>query len=320
MMNRVVRAVFAAAVVVGCCSASADIPASAYVQTGLVAQWDGIDNAGTGTHQADATAWKDISTAAKGGDLTLAAKEAFGDNCLTITTAGTHVTGDLGLSSMTLEFVLKRTSGSTGIRRWDDPVGTTSFESWSTDNEGLLERIGSTRQLTVKPVNGTMYTLATRYTNGGEHRFQAAANGAITKGKTTNNATVIGNYNIPSTIQLLKNTANLEVYAVRIYDRELTDDELMRNAALDRMRFEDATMDETGYRYNADESRVEVCVSVDMIGADTSRVRVNEGEAGTTAVAWANLGDTVAMSVLPGADETFVCWKSADIDLGGAAT
>ena len=27
----------------------ADIPASAYVQDGLIAQWDGIDNAGTGT-------------------------------------------------------------------------------------------------------------------------------------------------------------------------------------------------------------------------------------------------------------------------------
>ena len=173
--------VLAVAVALGCGSAWADIPASAYVQHGLIAQWDGIDNAGTGTHQADATAWKDISTAAKGGDLTLAATESFGDNCLKVTTAGTHVTGNLGLSSMTLEFALKRTSGSTGIRRWDNPSYTSSFESWSTDNEGLLERIGSTRQLTVKPVNGTMYALATRYTNGGEGRRPDAGGDGVVR-------------------------------------------------------------------------------------------------------------------------------------------
>ena len=31
-----------------------------YVQNGLVAMWDGIENAGAGTHDAGATVWKDI--------------------------------------------------------------------------------------------------------------------------------------------------------------------------------------------------------------------------------------------------------------------
>ena len=36
------------------------IAASSYIQNGLVACWDGIENAGAGTHDAGATVWKDI--------------------------------------------------------------------------------------------------------------------------------------------------------------------------------------------------------------------------------------------------------------------
>ena len=32
-----------------------------YVQRGLVAQYDGIDNAGTGTHDSSATTWKNLT-------------------------------------------------------------------------------------------------------------------------------------------------------------------------------------------------------------------------------------------------------------------
>ena len=41
---------------------------ASYVQDGLIAQWDAIDNEGTGTHNPNATVWKDL----KGNrDLTL---------------------------------------------------------------------------------------------------------------------------------------------------------------------------------------------------------------------------------------------------------
>ena len=44
---------------------------ASYVQSGLIAQWDGIDNQGTGTHDPNATTWKDL----KGSlDMTLTAK------------------------------------------------------------------------------------------------------------------------------------------------------------------------------------------------------------------------------------------------------
>ena len=56
-------------------TASADIPASAYIQDGLIAQWDGIDNAGTGVHDPESTVWKDL----KGSlDMTLTANGSWG--------------------------------------------------------------------------------------------------------------------------------------------------------------------------------------------------------------------------------------------------
>ena len=49
---------------------------ASYVQNGLIAQWDGIDNQGTGTHDPTATTWKDLK----------------GNNDLTIV-GGLHATG-----------------------------------------------------------------------------------------------------------------------------------------------------------------------------------------------------------------------------------
>ena len=43
---------------------------ASYVQDGLITQWDGIDNVGTGTHNPSATVWKDL---AGNLDLTLTA-------------------------------------------------------------------------------------------------------------------------------------------------------------------------------------------------------------------------------------------------------
>ncbi len=41
------------------------VTALSYIHNGLIAQWDGIDNAGTGTHDASATVWTDLIGARK---------------------------------------------------------------------------------------------------------------------------------------------------------------------------------------------------------------------------------------------------------------
>ena len=53
--------VFALSVSAAFVSASAHAYTSAsYVQDGLIAQWDGIDNTGVGVHDPGAKAWKDL--------------------------------------------------------------------------------------------------------------------------------------------------------------------------------------------------------------------------------------------------------------------
>lgn len=37
-----------------------DLTAKSYVQNGLLAMWDGIENAGFGVHDPDATYWVDL--------------------------------------------------------------------------------------------------------------------------------------------------------------------------------------------------------------------------------------------------------------------
>ena len=39
---------------------STSITAKNYVKSGLIALWDGIENAGWGVHNASATTWKDL--------------------------------------------------------------------------------------------------------------------------------------------------------------------------------------------------------------------------------------------------------------------
>ena len=296
-----VRAVFA----------SEGLSCGSYVQAGLVAQWDGIDNQGTGSHVDGATTWKDVSLAAKGGDLTLGDSEVFETDALFITAAPTHVTGPLGLTAMTLEFQFMRTSGSTSVRRFDHSTYTSYFESWSTDSDGFLERIGSTRQLTAKVVNGTRYSHVTRYTNKGTHFVQTTANGVTTKGKTTNGATTVGNYNIPSTIRLFKDTANLRVYSARIYNRELSDAEVAVNAAVDRMRYENADPSSVdwpeGFRFNYAKGDVETVVTGRVEGVGGT-VQVGDG---TVSPYWAGFSEDVTLTPIPASGYVFYKWMSA---------
>ena len=51
-------------------SGGGGIPASNYIQDGLIAMYDGIENAGAGQHSDSAITWKDLS--GNGWDLTLA--------------------------------------------------------------------------------------------------------------------------------------------------------------------------------------------------------------------------------------------------------
>ncbi|MBO7688218.1 MAG: hypothetical protein J6V72_17675, partial [Kiritimatiellae bacterium] len=61
---------------------------ASYVQDGLITQWDGIDNAGTGAHNPNATVWKDL---AGNLDLTLTANGSWTNgNALSVNGAAAY--------------------------------------------------------------------------------------------------------------------------------------------------------------------------------------------------------------------------------------
>ena len=61
---------FAAIAALGMAAPAATYTSASYVQDGLIAQWDAIDNAGTGVHDPTTNVWKDL----KGhNDLTIVA-------------------------------------------------------------------------------------------------------------------------------------------------------------------------------------------------------------------------------------------------------
>ena len=91
-----------------CAPAHAAVDAHSYVQKGLVACYDGIDNAGTGTHDATAATWADLS--GNGFDGTLAANLGWAADGWTNAVDGsgvrvaTRLADALSLGAFTVQF------------------------------------------------------------------------------------------------------------------------------------------------------------------------------------------------------------------------
>ena len=70
-------------------TSASGLTAHSYVQKGLKASYDGIDNAGTGTHDATVRTWKDIT--GNGYDGTLASTVSWESNCWVTTASDRQV-------------------------------------------------------------------------------------------------------------------------------------------------------------------------------------------------------------------------------------
>ena len=70
-------------------TSASGLTAHSYVQKGLKASYDGIDNAGTGTHDATVRTWKDIT--GNGYDGTLASTVSWESNCWATTASDRQV-------------------------------------------------------------------------------------------------------------------------------------------------------------------------------------------------------------------------------------
>ena len=225
-----------------------------YVTDGLIAYWDGIDNTGSG-HDSSALKWVDL---VNGYELNLreTTYTTWGTDCINFAgdkTQGLYTDTQLWTksSTATIEFVLKPEATSTQV------VG--NFDVDATGTSGVSNK--TSRRFVLYADN----TIGFRGASGNTYTNSASALTAIRKmvaeytDFTVDNAWVNGTAlslssnthsltfsNTPQYrigIENLQNGANNtypltgSIYAIRVYNRKLTSEELAKNLNYDNTRF-----------------------------------------------------------------------------------
>ena len=228
-------------------SARADVcPAAFYVQSGLCAQWDAIENAGVGVHSSETTTWVDLTGG--GLDWKLGANGwNWSDDALVLSgtaTVGTMLNGQ-GASALygklsTVEFVYANGESKDGILfcpgfgatayLYTDPQGRVGF--WgarSGTKYGSAVVRGETNSFSVVYARtGDTPTGVTSFSVNGVEKTNDGMGDWWESGMYS---LYLGGRGTGS--QYAKGS----LCAVRIYDRVLTDAERARNWQLDRVRF-----------------------------------------------------------------------------------
>ena len=208
---------------------------ASYVQSGLIAQWDGIDNAGTGMHDPTTNIWKDL----KGSlDMTLTAKGSWtGGNALYVAGGGAGAQGASATPAYkTIEIVYKMTEAggrilfNSGINTRFvvfDGDGTKLYFDGSTDTKRInCLYDADTVRFAASTYDGS--TVSNIYFNG---EVQNVVDHKNTWG-TGDGKVAVGDRTLSKSYPWMG-----EVYAIRLYDRVLTDEEIAENCAIDKARF-----------------------------------------------------------------------------------
>ena len=329
MNLKAVKSVAAAAATVLTLSATAEpvtpvIPASTYIQDGLVVHFDGIENAGAGLHDSTANDWVDL--AGLGGDMsvTTVVGRAWLNNALTFeSSAGASATDttkyltipnvlNLG-DNFTFQVFCNTGDLADSCRRWDlEPRPNSLYESWSSVAEGFLERINNNK-LSLNSWRENADILFTTAVGNKKHLFQLNQDGVIINAVTGN----VPSCAINSRLAFFKKVSTgRTAYAIRVYNRALTAQEIAWNDALDQVRFEGvdpSTIDwPDGVRWNSEKGALEYRVTVTSTAVNP--VSVNDGGFTSATNAWCELGASVVVKCQVGEGYRLVRWDGVPED------
>lgn len=226
--------------------------APGYVTAGLIAYWDGIDNTGNG-HDSSATTWKDLV-----GNYDLTKQGASGtsswdDDALVLT--GNSVQGYSGSSiwtrptNATIEIVLKPTASITQMvgtfDRSDNKITGISyydarrFALYSDNSVGFVGKSGKTYTNPESSITGIRKMAATYSDFTVQKAF--VNNTAVSLGNTTHSFTFNGDPQIRIGVESFTGSSSYpftgKIYAIRVYNRVLTDAEITQNFNYDNTRF-----------------------------------------------------------------------------------
>ena len=209
---------------------------SSYVQSGLIAQWDGIDNQGTGTHDPNATTWKDLV-----GDLdmTLTAKGSWTKDGNALYVAGGYA-GAQGASATpaykTIEVVYKMTDNG-GRILFTSGISTRFVLFDGNGTKLYFDGAKETKNVSCLYDADTVCFAAATYDDSTVSN--AYFNGEVRNDSTLKNTWGTGDGKVAVGDRALSKAYPWmgEIYAIRLYDRVLTDEEIASNCAIDKARF-----------------------------------------------------------------------------------
>ena len=209
-----------------------------YVQDGLIAMWDGIENAGLCVHDPNATVWKDLTGSGYNFQIPTVGVE-IKKNC---------ISKDLGASLSTLLPETSRQEFSveivTNIISCDSGVGII----WAANPEwigGFLFHRSSMmiqfyypwkvlKQLNYSDNIGITKSWSINWNPSAQNLFCNNSILASTQNKIDNRNILsrwfLGDYNG-------NRNSKVDYYCIRLYSRALTDEEIAANYAIDKARF-----------------------------------------------------------------------------------
>ena len=263
-------------------AAAKELTSESYVQDGLIAQWDGIENAGRGVTHADAAGeWVNLIDG--DNNFTLTAKGSFVSNAFVCAGGGIAAKAANKVSGVvTLEVVCDHCSAS-----WSVPFynGSTSCFVGMNGNwkgvrcvagAGVFYSYSTNSHMTVSCVSGAHYVNGLAASSVGNSYFDN--NGS----DLTVGAQAGGAYGYAG-----------KIYAIRLYNRSLTKRELSRNARIDQIRFFGRTR--PSYR-------------VRVVATENAQVSVDDGEFAGEVEQDVSEFDDVDIACRAEEGHRFVCW------------
>lgn len=207
-----------------------------YIQNGLVAMWDGIENAGWGVHDGDATVWKDLVggvDAAKNGSV------SFGVDFVSLA-GGYFLVQEFAKSTFsndyTIEVCLSRNESVTnaGVYSTNDD----GLRSWISTYNGYYNFSGYVRRANVSVTNlldvSDLKTFSVKADGSTAYSFK---NGEQISSASVSTSSYSGS--TPLYLFRLDRYSNFKGrgHCVRIYNRALTPAEIAANYDIDKSRF-----------------------------------------------------------------------------------
>ncbi len=241
---RLVFAVAVSAAMLATTGHAAGLSASHYVQDGLVALFDAEDNEGTGTHNSSASQWKDLKGSAY---VNCVADSIWSSRYFCSPTNQNYIKDmpTLDRNSITVEAAFDMISHAT--KNYACIVhGGEYFKFFYNDPDatgvvGYMCPVGG-----ISNVDGSGYKwvkTASGFSSGtvsffsGSDGYGVRADGMAT-GSPSDYHVAIANYTLSANAwSLNQNEFAGNYYCVRWYDRALSDDEMLANAFIDKLRF-----------------------------------------------------------------------------------